>query len=188
MNQVPTPPDTVEEDFLRLDRQLCFSLNAASRAFGSVYRVLLKELGLTYPQYLVMLALWEHGEISVRDLGARLRLDSGTLSPLLKRLEAAGLVRRERSAQDERSVRVHLTEDGGQLRERALRVPRRIAAATGFDAAEAAELRTRLDRLTRALDAAAEDEAALLEDASGARPAAGRGRTPAGRSRPRSAS
>ncbi|MBO8189948.1 MarR family winged helix-turn-helix transcriptional regulator [Streptomyces spirodelae] len=162
MNPLPTPTDVPEEDFLRLDRQICFSLNAASRAFGSVYRVLLKDLGLTYPQYLVMLVLWEHGEVSVKSLSAQLRLDSGTLSPLLKRLEAAGLVRRERSAQDERSVQVRLTEAGGQLRERALRVPRRIAAAAGFDAAEAAELRARLDKLTQALDAAVADEAALL--------------------------
>ncbi|WP_406099411.1 MarR family winged helix-turn-helix transcriptional regulator [Streptomyces sp. NBC_01013] len=146
------PPET---DYLRLDQQICFSLNAASRAFGGVYRVLLKDLGLTYPQYLVMLVLWEHGELPVKALGRHLRLDSGTLSPLLKRLEAAGLVRRERSAKDERSVHAHLTDEGTALRERALLVPRRIAAATGFELAEIGELRDRLDRLTVALDAAA---------------------------------
>src|SRR3954451_4729216 len=86
-----------DEEFLRLDNQICFSLHAASRAFGSVYRVALKELGLTYPQYLVMLVLWEHGDLPVKRIGEYLRLDSGTLSPLLKRLEAGGLVRRERS-------------------------------------------------------------------------------------------
>lgn len=80
-------------DWLRLDQQICFSLSAASRAFGSVYRVVLKDLGLTYSQYLVLLVLWEHGELPVKRLGEHLRLDSGTLSPLLKRLEAAGLVR-----------------------------------------------------------------------------------------------
>ncbi|MEU2724374.1 MarR family winged helix-turn-helix transcriptional regulator [Streptomyces smyrnaeus] len=170
---LPQPADASEEDFLRLDRQICFSLNAASRAFGGVYRVLLKDLGLTYPQYLVMLVLWEHREVSVKALSAHLRLDSGTLSPLLKRLEAAGLVRRERSAHDERSVQVHLTDQGAHLRERALRVPRRIAAATGFDAAEAAELRARLDRLTRALDDAVTEETALLDGAEGSRPAVG---------------
>ncbi len=100
---------TPATDWLRLDQQICFSLNAASRAFNGVYRVVLKDLGLTYPQYLVMLVLWEHGELPVKKLGEHLRLDSGTLSPLLKRLEAAGLVLRERSASDERSVRVRPT-------------------------------------------------------------------------------
>ncbi|NGO72085.1 MarR family winged helix-turn-helix transcriptional regulator [Streptomyces boncukensis] len=146
--------DSSDDDLLRLDQQICFSLHAASRAFGSVYRVVLKDLGLTYPQYLAMLVLWEHGEQPVKRLGEQLRLDSGTLSPLLKRLEAAGLVRRERSARDERSVHVRLTDEGAALRERAALVPRRIAAATGFDVEEVRELRTRLDRLTRALDGA----------------------------------
>ncbi|MFG1671957.1 MarR family winged helix-turn-helix transcriptional regulator [Streptomyces sp. Y7] len=150
---------TPTADWLRLDQQICFSLNAASRAFGGVYRVVLKDLGLTYPQYLVMLVLWEHGDLPVKTLGEHLRLDSGTLSPLLKRLEAAGLVRRERSARDERSVEVRLTDEGVALRERALQVPRRIAAATGFDADAIGELRERLDQLTEALDAAALEEA-----------------------------
>ncbi|WP_055495134.1 MarR family winged helix-turn-helix transcriptional regulator [Streptomyces sp. TP-A0356] len=160
MTTTPTPSAeaSADEEFLRLDRQICFSLNAASRAFNGVYRVVLKDLGLTYPQYLVMLVLWEHGELPVKKLGEHLRLDSGTLSPLLKRLEAAGLVRRERSTRDERSVHVHLTDEGMALKERALLVPRRIAAATGFDLTEITELRTRLDRLTVALDAAALDE------------------------------
>ncbi len=152
-------------DLLHLDKQICFSLSAASRAFNSVYRVLLKDLGLTYPQYLVMLVLWEHGELPVKAVGEHLRLDSGTLSPLLKRLEAAGLVRRERSARDERSVEVHLTEEGTALRERAQRVPQRIMAATGFELDELRDLHARLDRLTAALDAAARDTAALEETA-----------------------
>ncbi|MCF2434465.1 MarR family transcriptional regulator [Streptomyces thinghirensis] len=144
---------TPATDWLRLDQQICFSLNAASRAFNGVYRVVLKDLGLTYPQYLVMLVLWEHGELPVKRLGEHLRLDSGTLSPLLKRLEAAGLVHRERSARDERSVEVRLTGEGVALRERALEVLRRIAAATGLDLAEVQDLRARLDRLTAAVDA-----------------------------------
>ncbi|MEJ1195728.1 MULTISPECIES: MarR family transcriptional regulator [unclassified Streptomyces] len=144
---------TPATDWLRLDQQICFSLNAASRAFNGVYRVVLKDLGLTYPQYLVMLVLWEHGELPVKRLGEHLRLDSGTLSPLLKRLEAAGLVHRERSARDERSVEVRLTGEGVALRERAVEVPRRIAAATGLDLAEVQDLRARLDRLTAAVDA-----------------------------------
>lgn len=164
----PTPEGTSEEvsgqireeDFLRLDRQICFSLHAASRAFNGVYRVALKDLGITYPQYLVMLVLWERGELPVKKLGEHLRLDSGTLSPLLKRLEAAGLVRRERSARDERSVVVRPTEEGTALRQRALAVPRRIVSATALEIDEIRELRDRLDRLTAALD-----EAALAEPA-----------------------
>lgn len=161
MTAMPTPHPQAppDGDYLRLDQQICFSLNAASRAFGGVYRVILKDLGLTYPQYLVMLVLWEHGELPVKKVGEHLRLDSGTLSPLLKRLEATGLVRRERSALDERSVHVHLTDEGTALRERALRVPRRIAAATGFELDEILELQSRLDRLTVALDDAARKEA-----------------------------
>ncbi|MFF7855015.1 MarR family transcriptional regulator [Streptomyces sp. NPDC007904] len=152
----PAPPPSAD-DWLRLDQQICFSLNAASRAFNGVYRVVLKDLGLTYPQYLVMLVLWEHGALPVKQLGAHLRLDSGTLSPLLKRLEAAGLVRRERSARDERSVEVRPTEEGAALRERALEVPRRITEATGFGIEEIRALRARLDRLTTALDTAANE-------------------------------
>ncbi|MGZ0205477.1 MarR family winged helix-turn-helix transcriptional regulator [Streptomyces sp. RM1] len=152
-------PAGTEADWLRLDRQICFALHAASRAFNGVYRVVLKDLGLTYPQYLVMLVLWEQGDLPVKKLGEQLRLDSGTLSPLVKRLEAAGLVRRERSARDERSVRVHLTEEGTRLRERALEVPRRIMRSTGFDVAEIADLHARLGRLTSALDAAATEQA-----------------------------
>lgn len=152
-----------DSEWLRLDRQICFSLHAASRAFNGVYRVVLKDLGLTYPQYLVMLVLWEEGDLPVKKLGERLRLDSGTLSPLVKRLEAAGLVRRERSAADERSVLVRVTGEGAALRERALEVPRRIGSATGFDLAEIGALRDRLDRLTAALDEAARTEAARTE-------------------------
>ncbi|MGW0905542.1 MarR family winged helix-turn-helix transcriptional regulator [Streptomyces sp. NPDC002853] len=149
------PDVTDDAELLRLDHQVCFSLHAASRAFGGVYRDALKDLGLTYPQYLVMLVLWEDGPQSVKAIGERLRLDSGTLSPLLKRLETAGLVRRERSAADERSVTVHLTDDGSALRERALAVPRRILESTGLTVEEALALQGLLGRLTGALDRAA---------------------------------
>ncbi|MFD6182260.1 MarR family winged helix-turn-helix transcriptional regulator [Streptomyces goshikiensis] len=155
MTEQPIADTPREQDFLRLDGQICFALNAASRAFGGLYRVVLKDLGLTYPQYLVMLVLWEHGELPVKELGHHLRLDSGTLSPLLKRLEATGLIRRERSAEDERSVHVSLTDEGAALRTRAAEVPRRIAAATGFELSEIRDLQTRLNKLTAALDAAA---------------------------------
>ncbi|GHH95933.1 MarR family winged helix-turn-helix transcriptional regulator [Streptomyces capillispiralis] len=164
MTATPTPPPAPPaappqgdpaDNWLRLDQQICLSLNAAVRAFNGVYRVILKDLGLTYPQYLVMLALWEHGTLPVKRLGELLRLDSGTLSPLLKRLETAGLVRRERSARDERSVEVRPTEEGAEMRQRALAVPRRIAAATGFELDEVRDLSDRLHRLTTALDRAA---------------------------------
>ncbi|MEW1657249.1 MarR family winged helix-turn-helix transcriptional regulator [Streptomyces sp. NPDC057555] len=149
-----TPPPVSDAELLRLDHQVCFSLHAASRAFGNVYRDALKELGLTYPQYLAMLVLWEHGPEPVKRIGERLRLDSGTLSPLLKRLEAAGLVHRERSPEDERSVIVHLTRAGADLRERALPVPRRMLAATGLTVDELRTLRGLLGRVTSALDEA----------------------------------
>ncbi|MEV2251822.1 MarR family transcriptional regulator [Streptomyces sp. NPDC050147] len=147
-------PDVPDAELLRLDHQVCFSLHAASRAFGGVYRDALKDLGLTYPQYLVMLVIWEHGPQPVKAIGERLRLDSGTLSPLLKRLESAGLVRRERSAADERSVTVELTDSGEGLRERALPVPRRILAATGMTVEEVLTLQGLLARLTGSLDQA----------------------------------
>ncbi|MFF4243332.1 MarR family winged helix-turn-helix transcriptional regulator [Streptomyces sp. NPDC001822] len=153
MTSPPVPaPDLPDTDMLRLDHQVCFSLHAASRAFGGVYRDALKDLGLTYPQYLAMMVLWEHGPLPVKAIGERLHLDSGTLSPLLKRLESAGLVRRERSAEDERSVTVHLTDAGAALRERALPVPRSILRATGLSVQEVLALQETLGRLTESLD------------------------------------
>ncbi|MFF8845247.1 MarR family winged helix-turn-helix transcriptional regulator [Streptomyces sp. NPDC015127] len=146
--------DVADEDFLRLDRQICFSLHAASRAFNGVYRSALKDLGLTYPQYLVMLVLWEHGELPVKQIGEHLRLDSGTLSPLLKRLESAGYVERRRSAADERSVTARPTAAGEAVREKALGVPRRIAQATGLSLDRIRALRAELDALTATLDTA----------------------------------
>jgi MarR family transcriptional regulator, organic hydroperoxide resistance regulator len=136
---------------LALDRQVCFALYAASRAVTQLYRPLLDELGLTYPQYLVMLVLWERGPVTVSELGTALDLDSGTLSPLLKRLEAAGLVTRSRREDDERSVEIRPSADGERLRERAATVPRKIAKATGLRAAELAELRATLTELTKDL-------------------------------------
>lgn len=138
-----------------LHRQVCFSLYAASRAATAVYRPLLEELGLTYPQYLVMTVLWENDGASVRELGRALELDSGTLSPLLKRLEAAGLLHRSRSAADERRVEVHLTADGRALQARALPLPQRIAEAAGLDPEELRALQDTLAKVTRALRTAA---------------------------------
>ena len=135
-------------DELRLDRQVCFALYSASRAVTQLYRPLLDELGLTYPQYLVMLVLWERGPATVKELGAALELDSGTLSPLLKRLAAAGLVTRDRRAVDERSVEVRLTAAGERLETRAAGVPRKIAKATGLRVGELSTLRHDLRALT----------------------------------------
>ncbi|GGL09491.1 MarR family winged helix-turn-helix transcriptional regulator [Streptomyces flaveus] len=141
---------------LFLDDQLCFALYAAHRAVTAAYRPLLDELGLTYPQYLVLLALWERGETPVKELAAALRLDYGTVSPLLKRLEAAGLVRRERSARDERSVLVAVTGRGEELRERAECVPGALLTATGLGGPEVARLREELWRLAEKAEAAAD--------------------------------
>lgn len=157
MNQAIQTPDTTEprpepDDWLHLDRQLCFSLYAASLAMTRRYRSLLEPLGLTYPQYLVMLSLWEQDARSVGDLGAALALDSGTLTPLLKRLEAVGLVSRRRSREDERRVDVLLTPAGQALRESARPIPLRMAAMTGCTLDDMADLRQQLNRLRLALD------------------------------------
>ncbi|MGK2937199.1 MAG: MarR family winged helix-turn-helix transcriptional regulator [Solirubrobacteraceae bacterium] len=138
---------TPVEDPLALDRQVCFALYAASRAVTAAYRPLLEPLGLTYPQYLVMLVLWERGPLPVREIGDALRLDSGTLSPLLKRLETAGLVTRERSPEDERQVVVDLTADGRSLRARAVDVPARIVEAARIDPETLALIRRACDAL-----------------------------------------
>ncbi|MEU0003261.1 MarR family transcriptional regulator [Streptomyces sp. NPDC006314] len=150
-----TNEDPAVEGSLLLDDQLCFALYAAQRAVTAAYRPLLDGLGLTYPQYLVLLVLWERGETSVKELARALRLDYGTVSPLLKRLEAAGLVRRERAAGDERSVLVACTGRGEELRERAARVPGALLTTTGLGAQEVARLRGDLWGITERADAAA---------------------------------
>lgn len=138
-------------DAPRLNRQVCFALYSASKAATAVYRPMLDELGLTYPQYLVMLVLWESEPRSVRELGEELGLDSGTLSPLLKRLESLGLVERRRSAEDERRVEVFLTEAGTALSSKATGIPKHLADAAGLSAAELDQLRETLRKLTSAL-------------------------------------
>ncbi|WP_104103770.1 MarR family winged helix-turn-helix transcriptional regulator [Arthrobacter sp. 08Y14] len=138
-----------------LHRQVCFSLYSASRAATAVYRPLLDQLGLTYPQYLVLTVLWDSDGVSVRDLGRSLELDSGTLSPLLKRLEAAGLVVRRRSSADERRVDIHLTENGRALQAKALDLPQRVAEAAGLEPEELQALQETLAKVTRALRDAA---------------------------------
>ncbi|BAU74048.1 MarR family winged helix-turn-helix transcriptional regulator [Metapseudomonas furukawaii] len=140
------------EPELLLDNQLCFKLYAASRAVIRGYRPLLESLGLTYPQYLVMLVLWEwHARPpelpSVKALGERLQLDSGTLTPLLKRLEHLGLVRRQRAAHDEREVHLALTEAGAALREEVIPLRNELICRSGLDLNEMGELRARLAEL-----------------------------------------
>ena len=125
----PSTPTTPSPAILRLDNQVCFALYSASLAMTKLYKPLLDRIGLTYPQYLVMLVLWEQDGVTVSELGERLFLDSGTLTPLLKRLEAAGLVTRKRAVDDERQVIVGLTRQGRDLREKAEAVPHSVAAA-----------------------------------------------------------
>jgi DNA-binding MarR family transcriptional regulator len=139
---------------LQLEQQLCFALYHASRAVIRAYAPLLEPLGLTYPQYLVMLVLWEEKTASVKELGQRLALDSGTLTPLLKRLEHSGLVTRRRDPDDERVVRIELTPAGQKLRSKARNVPTELACRTGFDVTDDREL-ARLTRLREELTALA---------------------------------
>lgn len=136
-----------------MDRQLCFALYSASRAMTAAYRPILSELNLTYPQYLVLLVLWEEDRVTVGRLGERLQLDSGTLSPLLKRLEANGFIRRERSLQDERQVEVTLTSPGRKLEGKAQCIPQKLGARMGISERDAADLRDAIHRLTDALTA-----------------------------------
>jgi DNA-binding MarR family transcriptional regulator len=130
-----------------LDDQLCFALYAASRAVTARYRPMLEAIGLTYPQYLVMMLLWEEDHQTVGQLGSRLALDSGTLSPLLKRLTAAGLVTRHRRADDERSVSVRLTDAGRSMQGPACSISAEMIDALAFDTQEFAELKGRLQLL-----------------------------------------
>ncbi|KFF59879.1 MarR family transcriptional regulator [Cryobacterium sp. MLB-32] len=130
-----------------LDEQICFALYSASRAITARYRDLLDPLGLTYPQYLVLLVLWESGPISVSGLGERLNLDSGTLSPLLRRMETAGLLSRNRLTQDERRVQVSLTESGSALRHYATNVNDVVCAATGVELDDLQSLREQITLL-----------------------------------------
>lgn len=132
------------EDLLKLDNQLCFALYSASLAMTKVYKPLLDKLGLTYPQYLVMLALWEEDAQMVSALGQRLSLDSGTLTPLLKRLEAAGLVSRVRDTADERRVHIVLTASGRRLKTRATQIPQCMLAASQYSIDELASLTQQL--------------------------------------------
>jgi len=139
---------------LLLGNQLCFAVYSAGHAFNRAYKPLLDRLGLTYPQYLVMLVLWERDGVPVKDIGERLLLDSGTLTPLLKRLEAAELVKRSRSTEDERQVLIALTSRGQALKEKARKVPEGILAASNCSVAELLAMKNELVALRDRLNAA----------------------------------
>jgi DNA-binding MarR family transcriptional regulator len=140
----------VAEDPLALDRQVCFALAVANRAVLGVYRPILEPLGLTHPQYLVMLALWGTSPMSVKEIGNALQLDSPTLSPLLKRLESSGLLTRTRSADDERQLVVELTDAGKALRAQAEKVPPAVVESLGVELSELMELHGVLTRINAA--------------------------------------
>ncbi|MFD6161796.1 MarR family winged helix-turn-helix transcriptional regulator [Nocardia sp. NPDC060256] len=138
------------DDPLQLDRQVCFALAVANRAVLGVYRPLLEPLGLTHPQYLVMLALWGEAPMSVKAIAEAIQLDSPTLSPLLKRLESAGLITRERDSRDERNLVVNLTPAGVAMRKQAERIPPAVVERLGVTLADLEELREVLTRVNEA--------------------------------------
>lgn len=143
---MPNKSLTVDQA-LHLDKQLCFALYSTSLAMTKVYKPLLAKLGLTYPQYVVMLVLWEADGLMVSEIGERLFLDSGTLTPLLKRLESSGLISRQRDAEDERRVRVKLTAEGRILKQQAADIPACVAAQTQCDSPELLSLGQRIKTL-----------------------------------------
>ena len=154
-----------DDEALPIGKQLCFAVYSASHAFTRAYRKLLEPLGLTYPQYLAMLVLWERDDRRVKEIGAELYLDSGTLTPLLKRLENLGLVRRVRDARDERQVSILLTEMGRLLEAKAVTIPAELICMTRLDAPAAAELMRQLGAGRDELQAAAGDVPLVAGDA-----------------------
>ena len=134
-------------DSLKLGNQLCFAVYSAAHAFNAAYKPFLEPLGLTYPQYLVLMVLWEEDGLMVREIGERLNLDSGTLTPMLKRLEAAGFVTRKRDAKDERQVRIQLTQKARDARPTALEARRAVVCALGDSEEEIQKLKRAVDQL-----------------------------------------
>jgi MarR family transcriptional regulator, organic hydroperoxide resistance regulator len=143
------------DQLLRLDNQICFAVYSAAHAFNRVYKPLLDRLGLTYPQYLAMLVLWERDGVPVKEIGERLYLDSGTLTPLLKRLEQAGFIKRTRSTEDERQVLIDLTAQGQALKDKALALPPSILAASQCSVSELTAVRDEITALRDRLNATA---------------------------------
>ncbi len=136
-------------ELLKLDNQLCFALYACSRSLTRLYRPLLNKLGITYPQYLVLMVLWENKQQSVKELGERLLLDSGTLTPLLKRMESSGLVERSRSKKDERKVFVKITKKGEALKEQAFTIPEQMFCQSGLTVEEFIRVKGDLEDLLK---------------------------------------
>jgi DNA-binding MarR family transcriptional regulator len=139
---------TKTDDPLLLDRQLCFAVYAAAHAFTAAYKPLLEPFGLTYPQYLVLLVLWEKDGLNVKEIAGRLHLDSGTVTPLLKRLDAAKILKRSRDPQDERNLRVELTEAGRNLRQKVAGAREAVVCALGGSEEPIQELKRALDEIT----------------------------------------
>lgn len=136
-----------EDELLKLENQLCFTLYAASRAVTQMYRPLLDELDLTYPQYLVMLVLWERDGLTVNEIGDLLQLDSGTLTPLLKKLEARGILNRERDKGDERRVIITLLPEGRKLKKKALKIPEMLLCRSGLSVTDFKNLKGNINSL-----------------------------------------
>ncbi|PWK16539.1 MarR family winged helix-turn-helix transcriptional regulator [Tumebacillus permanentifrigoris] len=143
----------MSDEHLKLDNMLCFALYACSREMTRLYRPLLDDLGLTYPQYLTMLVLWEEGEATVKHLGERMYLDSGTLTPLLKRLEQSGLVTRERSRTDERVVVIGLTDAGRDLKAQAQDIPKKLMCKSNLQMDEFNHLKNEFESLLKRMQA-----------------------------------
>lgn len=146
-----TDPELTSTRMLHLDQQMCFALYSANLALNKVYRKLLSQLQLTYPQYLVMLVLWQQDELIVSDIGEKLYLDSATLTPLLKRLEVAGLLVRRRAQADERQVIISLTEAGRELQEKARSIPEAVACASECSMEDVSALKQQLEKLRKNL-------------------------------------
>jgi DNA-binding MarR family transcriptional regulator len=146
------------DEILKLDNQFCFAVYACAREITKLYHPLLKELGLTYTQYVTLLALWEKDRVTVKELGERLYLDSGTLTPLLKKLETAGYVTRSRDPDDERNVRIALTEEGRALKRKACSIPERLFAQSGATYEEVVAVREQMTALLRKIHRQNEQE------------------------------
>ena len=170
MSAIPDPfvPDYQEhtslDEAIKLENQLCFSLYAASRAITRLYRPILSPHGLTYPQYLVLMVLWEYNSQPVSDLGRRLFLDSGTLTPLLKRLETLGYIRRHREPSDERKVIIHPTEKAWKFKETALKIPELMAGSLKITLEEIMEIKNKVDYLFQHISQGEESKPGLNED------------------------
>jgi DNA-binding MarR family transcriptional regulator len=158
MSEQSKPTIPASFNALALENQFCFALYSASHAMTKTYKPMLDQLGLTYPQYLVMLVLWEQDAILVKDIGARLFLDSGTLTPLLKRLESNGLLSRNRDPHDERQVRIVLTVQGRSLREQAEAIPQQVLCASGQELGALGRIRSELASVRDDLFKAMEDK------------------------------